>query len=262
MLEANEIVAPIVFAEKWQGGVYSPRGEVRGTCFAIGGDYCLTAGHVVEAVNGCPPDLGPVIAFRSQGRWATAEIRATELLSADVGLVRFALMESTDMPRPVALPWRLEMMPLLTTVKTIGYPYGLSYADGEARFTTRAFLGHVVSTRVKYKPVGYQGNPFCAYELSYVAPEGLSGAPLLCGDEPTVVIGLIIGNNESKILFHQDSYVEKESEGEKAKTTVHEHYRYHHLGVSVMSSEIANTRSELLGKSIGEHLKEHGLIEQ
>ena len=166
------------------------------------------------------------------------------------------------MPRPVALPWRLQMVPLLTTVKTIGYPYGLSYADGEVRFTTRAFLGHVVSTRVKYKPVGYQGNPFCAYELSYVAPEGLSGAPLLCGDEPTVVIGLVIGNNESKILFHQDSYVEKESEGEEAKTTVHEHYRYHHLGVSVISSEIANTRSELLGKSIGEHLKEHGLIEQ
>jgi len=262
MLEANEIVAPIVFAEKWQGGVYSPRGEVRGTCFAIGGDYCLTAGHVVEALAGCPPDLGPVIAFRHQGRWATAEIRTTELLTADVGLVRFAFMDSKDMPRPVVLPWRLQMVPLLTTVKTIGYPYGLSYADGEVRFTTRAFLGHVVSTRVKYKPVGYQGNPFCAYELSYVAPEGLSGAPLLCGDEPTVVIGLVIGNNESKILFHQDSYVEKESEGEEAKTTVHEHYRYHHLGVSVMSSEIANTRSELLGKSIGEHLKEHGLIEQ
>jgi len=261
MLKANEIVAPIVFAQKWPGGVYSPWGEVRGSCFAIGGDYGLTAGHVVEALNVCPSDLGPVIAFRHQERWATAEIQKTELLTADVGLVRFAFIESMDMPCPIALPWRLQMMPLLTTVKTIGYPYSLSYADGEARFTARAFLGHVVSTRLKYKPVGYQGHPFCAYELSYVAPEGLSGAPLLFGDGPTVVIGLIIGNNESKILVHHESCLEKESDGEEAKTTVYEHYRYLHLGVSVMSSEIAKTRSELMGKSIGEHLEEHGLIE-
>jgi hypothetical protein len=92
--------------------------------------------------------------------------------------------------------------------------------------------------------------------LSFSAPRGLSGAPLLTNDELAVVKGVVIGNSQSKMQVLSET--ERQSGSDWGKTT--EVYESMSLGVAVRSVVVASLHSLLLGRTIGDHLREHGLL--
>lgn len=256
MIEANEIVAPVMFAECREGGTFEISGNILGSCFPIGGNFCLTAGHVVLSVQDQPIDKVAVLGLRKNSRWVGAEIVNSEVLDADIGLLQFNNPNGLDWGKEKAFSWDLNILSLLQQVKTCGYPYGTNLIDIEMIISLRAFFGHIVSVRNKYIPIGYKGKCFSVYELSFSVPRGLSGAPLYIGDSPTLVCGLNIGNSESKMLVHQST--ERTAEGNIER--VMEYYEYLHLGIAVQASTIVNIESKLLKAPILQHLKRNGLI--
>lgn len=255
-MEASEIVAPIILADRIKGSLYSVTGDILGTCFSIGGGFCLTAGHVASEVRERPASKVAVIGFRHERRWIGAEIAECEVLGADVGVLRFVFNEGVEGGDAPKFSWSVQPLPLLAPVKSIGYPFGSTRVDTQLFIIPRAFQGHVVSALSKYQLVGFEGTPFAVYELSFAAPRGLSGAPLLFGEAPTVVRGLVIGNSQSEMRVHQST--EKISEVE-SKTTV-EHFEWLRLGVAVQASHVASLDSALLGGSVVRHLHQQGLV--
>jgi len=256
MVEASEIVAPIVLADRLEGSLYSVTGDILGTCFSIGGGFCLTAGHVANEIRHRPASKLAVIGFRQEGRWIGAEVAECEVLGADVGVLKFMFAEGVEGSDAPTFAWSVQPLPLLATVKSIGYPFGSTFVDNQLFINPRAFQGHVVSSLSRYQPVGFEGAPFVVYELSFAAPRGLSGAPLLFGEAPTVVRGLVIGNSQSEMRVHQST--ERISEVE-SKTTV-EHFEWLRLGVAVQSPHAASLNSALLGGSVVHHLHQQGLL--
>lgn len=76
-----------------------------------------------------------------------------------------------------------------------GFPYGL--LKEEMTILSRSYKGYIVAgkpfTKFKYQPD--------CYELSFVCPRGLSGAPLLSlGSD---IIDVIIGNEQSEMEVYR-----------------------------------------------------------
>jgi hypothetical protein len=255
-MQATEIVAPIVLADVLEGSLYSLTGDVIGTCFSLGGRYCLTAGHVATEIGHRPVGKVAVIGFRIEGRWIGAEVVESEVLAADVGVLRFTFREGVEGSEPPRFSWSVRPLPLLAPVKAIGYPFGSDLVDNQLFINPRAFQGHVAGAPSKYRPVGFDGAAFAVYELSFAAPRGLSGAPLLVGEAPTVVAGVVIGNSQSVMRVHQSTEMISTAE---SKTTV-ENFEWLRLGVAVQSPEVASLHSALLGRTVIDHLHEHGLL--
>jgi hypothetical protein len=68
------------------------------------------------------------------------------------------------------------MLPTLTPVAALGFPFG--YDPERLAVTSRGFAGNIVGS---YRHTGFPGHPH-VYELSFAAPRGLSGGPLLRGE--------------------------------------------------------------------------------
>lgn len=113
-----------------------------------------------------------------------------------------------------------------------------------------------MSRLTEFKPVAWAGPAFPAYELSFAAPRGLSGAPLLNTRGTVFLHGVVIGNSQSRVPVFRSE--ERVSDGSSA--TIVEQYEALTLGIAVEASTILTQTSKLLGKSVREHLADHGLI--
>jgi hypothetical protein len=87
-------------------------------------------------------------------------------------------------------------------VTTFGYPFsGLKRVEPGRNIATwepRLFKGYITRTFSFSSP---QNAPAPAYELSFPAPKGLSGAPLIELGTPRV-LGVVFGNNDVAIAEH------------------------------------------------------------
>jgi hypothetical protein len=161
---------PVLSAKKKNdGGIEATKPLIYGTAFPILNQRVfVTAGHVLKSAlaDGTPclghlPEDGSTIKASSFDDW--------ELFDAyDLALL---VCEGVAKAPAISLEFDRDLT-LMDPVWSVGFPE----VDPE-RITVipRAFRGHVVTRREHY---GLPGQPPC-YEVSFPAPEGLSGAPLM-----------------------------------------------------------------------------------
>ena len=174
-----------------------------------------------------------------------APIINIEILESDVAIfeVNYVFEGSKSWVYPPK--WSLNHLLPMNDIRTFGYPYGIHIVDENKSVIQRGFKGHVVSSHLPFKRLNTTEKTFTVYELSFPAPKGLSGGPLL-DIRKQVNYGLIIGNSESSMLVYE--HEERESSGEN--TTTVEHWSKLSLGIAVTADVILNQESELLQSNI------------
>jgi hypothetical protein len=242
----NKTVSPVLVGRRGERGEFNVLGDILGTCFSIGGGFCITAGHVVRELKARSIEATPLIATPNDNAWAAFAIQESEVLGADIGILKCPAINEL-IP---ALKWDVENIKVLAGVQSFGYAYGTHIVDRERMMIARAFKGEVVCTFPRFKPVGFEGAAFSVHELSFQAPLGLSGAPLLREGASGIVKGVVIGNSQSEMILSFET--EKESDGEQSHSV--ERVERLTLGIAVRSIEIVALLSNLLEGTVKDHL--------
>lgn len=232
-------------------------GMVLGTAFRLSANYWMTAAHVARNFVECtePNPQLILVLYGPDGHFRPAFMERMELLSADTALLEVSYSVDGAEEWTPALPWDLGNAPAFYEVRAIGYPYGSSLVDDQLAISARGFQGYVVGHNSRFQ-AEEDGERFAAFELSFAAPKGLSGAALVTASSPPRVIGLVIGNSEqSMMVFSNRELVE-----EKNETTIVERYEMLTLGIAVKASQLVQLQSTLLGTTIGEHLESVGSL--
>jgi Trypsin-like peptidase domain len=160
---------PVLALKRGVPKAETSRPIVYGTAFPIGPGVLLTAGHVWEAAfaDGIPilskiPVPG--------GTFRPLQVDDAELFrTIDVALISCPALGDV-MPLPLDFDRRLAIG---DPAYAIGFPMAV---DAEwVSIVHRGFTGHVITRREMYHIPGQPPG----YELSFYAPQGLSGAPLV-----------------------------------------------------------------------------------
>jgi hypothetical protein len=131
-----------------------------------------------------------------------------------------------------SLPFSFTPLPLLHDVISAGWPFGLELPRGfphePPMWHLRAFKGYVVTRRaLRHLPAAPPG-----YEISFIPPTGLSGAPLIIGDSaPRAIAGIVLMHHRA---VHGDRSMD--------------------LGLALDAEELLTLDSKILGGSIAEKL--------
>jgi hypothetical protein len=220
---------------------------IYGTTFPIGGPYFLTARH-------CVPDHASNVVYGigypepEEHRLGIVRVVSAEPFDQhDVAL----LVAGAAVPHVQVQEWSLAVATGLADVWAAGYPHALDIAD-KGFIAQRAFKGHVVS-HVPHERLS-DGKFIDVYELSFMVPKGLSGAPLFLQGDPPLIAGLMLGMRQT------DMEVLREVEATDDNKTVEFVYYVQrmHYGMAITSTAIADIHSDTLGKTIGEYLRESG----
>jgi hypothetical protein len=213
--------------------------NIYGTAFALGGGCYMTAGHVIE---NAPRDVALGLGVQINGLWHTCHIMGQEVLGdQDIAIV------TANVPGATALPWHLNELLLLTDVQSAGYPYALDMEN--FRVAVRAFKGYIVTQATFFR---LAGQPRC-YELSFLCPEGLSGAPVYTPD--LKVCGVVIGTKATDMKVR-----EFREETNEENRMVYERVDTLHFGVAIQTAALLDIRSELLGRTLRDHLQNANLL--
>ncbi len=191
---------------------------VYGTSFALGQGYFLTAAHTLRnAASRGTVALGH--------RTTACQVIESEYFD-DIDL---ALLRCTRLRDAPVFPVDFEPLAWFAPVQACGYP--LAVDPQRLTLVIRAFRGTIVVRRELYGIPSLPAQPE-GYELSFSAPQGLSGAPLLNlrGAVPAVS-GVIVANQRS------------EAEGDVTQ-----------FGIAVDIRELLRRRSTLLDGWISERL--------
>jgi hypothetical protein len=187
-----------------------------GTAFCLARDLFITAAHVYRAAQG---DGEVAVARLTRGQVQAQTVRDAEVFDdIDVALLMCPNLWAE------LLPVSFGPQTFLADVFCYGYPFGLEMPN----WYLRAFRGHVVTRRSLPAPLG--GAP--GYELSFVPPPGLSGAPLLvssAGGE--AVTGMVLKHHRAEL-------------GDRSMD----------LGLALDIEELLTRDSRLVGGSIAEKL--------
>jgi hypothetical protein len=249
VLETYDYSFPVV------GGILQPTDtrdlieikQVHGTAFYIGGNTFITAGHVLKGVIKNPwYGIGYIEKgeFIDRIPWKVERIFSYEIIEDwDIAFFR------SIAPTAKALSWETSELPMLANVASCGYPF--AFDPERVMINIRCFRGYIVSQPKFYL---LNANPRI-YELSFQCFRGISGAPLI-SDSPLKITGIIIGNQKSQIMVFSN----KESLQEGDKETIVEQYEAFNIGVAIQSRALFEIKSELLGKTLKEHLQDNGLL--
>ena len=137
---------------------------------------------------------------------------------------------------------------MLTDVLAFGYPFGLDLHNLTLR--ARALKGHIVCAD-RAGAAELPGRPHI-YELSFQAPRGLSGAPLLLPTtQGLLVAGVVVKNRSTSFqLLTEEESVTEAATGSTSHTILERH-EVMHMGVAVQSQSIFALPSRMLGKTVG-----------
>ncbi|WAC08088.1 MAG: hypothetical protein OS130_02520 [Thermodesulfobacteriota bacterium] len=192
-------------------------GLFHGTAFGIALDLFLTAAHVFKDAQG---DGEVALARLTPGHFHAQTVRDFEIFD-DIDL---ALLNCNNLSAEI-LPFNFTPLNFLVDVFTMGYPFGFE----PPVYHLRAFKGHIVTRRGL---TSLPGVPL-GYELSFVPPPGLSGAPLLTllPDGSPVIAGMVLQH-------HIAEYRKRRME----------------LGIALDIGEILTLESRIVGGNIAERL--------
>jgi len=216
----------------------------------------LTAMHVAAEISRSATRAMVIGIETPDGFFKAAYVSDIEDLGADLALMRVAFTIPESVRWFNQITWsRISLTPF-TPVRAVGYAYGTHTIDDKTSVVVRGFPGTVVSYLNEFRPLSMQGPPFRAYELSFLAPRGLSGSPLLNAQGNLQIHGMIIGNAETRMMVFRSEERIQDSDN----TTIVEQYEALVLGMAVSAEEILPRRSSLLGLTIEEHLAKHQLL--
>jgi hypothetical protein len=152
--------------------------------------------------------------------------------------------------------WRRDGVNAFEPVRAVGFPYGIHRAADGVSAVQRGFQGHIVSRLPKFKPHRWRGPDFPVYEVSFAAPRGLSGAPLMNCAGQVHVFGVVIGNHQAKMLVLES----EEKISEPPGVTIIQQYESLNLGVAICADFVGGLRSSLLSSTVHEYLEERGQL--
>ena len=222
----------------------------------------MTAGHVLDGIRDSGK-TGVVVAV-PPGEGAPLALRVADMerLEHDIGILRVPGVQRIPPEWVYTLRWHREPVVQLDPVWTLGFAFGTHTVGAQIRMLHRAFRGYIVSDPPEFEIPQIGPRRFSAYELSFAAPRGLSGSPLLVGTGthlPDIgVTGIVVGNSESRMLVFSSK--ETESESKSSNTTIVERYESLSLGIAIQVGSIISQNSELLAMNVGEYLTSHGIL--
>jgi V8-like Glu-specific endopeptidase len=243
------MVCPIFFGNRLNLETVEIK-QVYGTAFYIGNNLFLTAGHCLSKIE--------------EGQFLG--VGYPQPPKTELGLVAFkdcetfdeydvALVETVrDVPHIEIQKWSLDVVTSLHDVWTAGYPHALDISD-MGFVAQRAFKGHTVS-HIPFKRLP-KGGFVDAYELSFMTPKGISGAPVFSSDSTTIV-AMILGMKQTGMEVCRES--EATDDGKIAEFVYYHQIMYY--GVAVTAQAIAKIHSKKLGRTIGEYLRQENLIDE
>ncbi len=223
--------------------------QIVGTAFSLGNNYLLTAGH-------CLPDLSENqvfgLGYPQPGRHELGIVqvkRAEHFETHDLALLESA----APVPYLEVQKWSQQVATALAEVWSAGYPHALDIAE-MGFVAQRAFKGHIVS----HLPHGRlaDGSFLEVYELSFIAPKGISGAPLFLQGEIPLVAGVMLGTRQTDMEITRE--FEASDDGRTAE--FHWYIQRMHYGMALTSEALIKLRSDTLNMTIKEYLQSQGLL--
>jgi hypothetical protein len=192
-------------------------GVFHGTAFCLAPNLFLTAAHVFRDACG---DGEVAVARLTPGNFHGVAVQDSELFD-DIDL---ALLHCPGLLAEI-LPFNFAPQPFLADVCAIGFAFGFEPPVVQLR----AFKGYVVNRRA----LGILPGHPPGYEISFVPPPGLSGAPLLTlpPSGPASVTGMILQH-------HTAEFRERKMD----------------LGLALDIEEILTLDSRIVGGNIAERL--------
>jgi hypothetical protein len=255
-----DLAFPLMTGTESGAGQFDSNNQIFGTAFLLGSGCLMTAGHVAKALQAATGE--PLLAIpRPTGVGNTAVTRVTdiELLPHDLAIVRVPITKTPSIAEPI-IPWFSGAHDVFAEVYSFGFPYGLLPAGTSHQFIQRVFRGHVVSSPARYELPTDSGKPVAVFELSFPAPRGLSGAPLLLrasdGRRDPSLIGVVVGNSSQSMLVHTST----ERESSTNETLIVERHESLNLGIAVQCKDALPLRSRILGSTIVEYLSARGAL--
>lgn len=125
------------------GDAYRPQGEVCGSAFALGGDYMLTAQHVLAEASAGGDEV--VVGLQTDGFLKAARVVESEQLHAEIALLRVEFVVEGSDKWFNRLRWREGPLHTFEAVRVLGYAYGIHRVDDRESLVVRGFEGRVVS---------------------------------------------------------------------------------------------------------------------
>jgi hypothetical protein len=157
-----------------------------GTAFAVMSDVFITAGHVFKNAAAA----GRVaIARRKPNQYQTQHVTAFQVFDE----IDIALLHCPGLD-PFVVPVRFDPLETLADVQVQGFAFG---PDPKYLVDViRGFKGHIVTRRRSFR---FSGQP-TIYELSFVPPKGILGAPVISYATGTgAVHAVVVGCEEIEI---------------------------------------------------------------
>jgi hypothetical protein len=213
--------------------------QVVGTAFPIGGSFWVTAAHALGAANS--------MGFLRGDEWLHSSIAREERMDE----YDIAIFEAIVERKLAPLHWINAPLRSMSQVVAIGFPY--AYDPELAQVNHRCFTGAIVAplnatTRIPAQPP--------IYELQFQCPRGLSGAPLIFNHANRfAVAGVVVGNVSTEMLVLSDKEILKDG-----STSIVQRYEMLQLGIALQSAGLFDLHFEILGMTLGEHLKRHRLL--
>ncbi|WGD34010.1 hypothetical protein [Olleya sp. YS] len=240
---AYDIVFPVFGGNKTKHGRFNPV-NIFGTAFYIKNNYFITCAHTIESAY-----EQDVIALGYQNEDKTmsfVEIGQSEIFKEnDSGIL------TASIPRAKAYPWFSQKLNMLNNVVSTGYAYGFDNEHSEVLI--RSYKGYI--TLVGY----YHRFPKVPahYELSYMCPRGISGAPLLfIHENKTYVCGFTIGNEQTSMIVWSSEDIDENSNSK----TIFQREESLHRGIAFQAESFFQLKSTILGMKIIDYLKKEKLL--
>lgn len=240
---AYDIVFPVFGGSKTKEGNFEPK-NIFGTAFYIDNDFFITCAHTIESAS-----EHNVVALGYQnekGDLSFALVQDSEIFEDnDSGIVVASIERATT------YPWLSQKLAMLNNVVSTGYAFG--FDDKNSEILIRSFKGHITLVGYNHK---FPKTP-AHYELSYMCPRGISGAPLIyVHQNQPYICGFTIGNEQTSMIVWSSEDIEEETNSK----TVYQREESFHRGIAMQSESFFELESKLLGMKIFDYLKSMNLL--
>lgn len=218
--------------------------KVYGSAFCVGGNLFMTAGHCIVNAK-THPVWGVGRLNTSSLQWFAHPATDSEIHDTlDIGLIQAEVADVST------FPWVLEEMPGLMDVKTAGYTDG--FDPKSSILNIKSFKGYVLAGQPLYD---HPGSPR-GYELSFVVPMGLSGAPTLEDRNDLKVRGVIIGQRRTEMTLDVDEEIIQEN----GREVTIKKKEFLHFGIALQSGTMSTAQFRLCGGSVKSYLERNDLL--
>ncbi|AMC11904.1 hypothetical protein Lupro_11790 [Lutibacter profundi] len=240
---AYDYVFPVFGGILTKEGHFNPK-NIFGTAFYIENNFFITCAHTIKKAE--EQEIVALGFQNEQGQLSFSKIRDSEVFEDNDSGILVASIE-----RAKSYPWLSQKLAMLNNVMSVGYAFGFDNKHSEVLI--RAFKGHITM-------VGYNHNfpkTPAHYELSYMCPRGISGAPLLFKHKnQPYICGFTVGNEQTSMIVWSSEDIEEETNSK----TVYQREESFHRGIAMQSKSFFELESKLLGMKIIDYLKSTDLL--